>query len=286
MRALALDAFAQKESMLQPSPSSPSPVEDTPVPQQARGEGRTLDIDPEWRAGRKLSEARTQLGLTLQEASDRIRVRSEFLAALEAMNLKLLPGKAYALAYLRSYARLLGLPEDAIIEQFQKESALTREDAQPQLRAPSSRPHPERPWLAAAAIVVLAAGFVVWRAFSGPDEVQKADPAVSAPTHHAAGPTTPAPDATHVIEIRAVTEAWLEARGPDGTVFLSRTLAPGDVYRPDPSPGWKLHARDGGAFEILVDGQVVGPLGEAGKPVLGKPIDEIDTTAPVVASAS
>ena len=78
-----------------------------------------------------------------------------------------------------------------------------------------------------------------------------------------------------MVEIRALTQGWLEARGPDGTVFLSRTLNPGDVYRPDPSPGWTLHARDGGAFEIFINGQSAGLLGVSGSPVLGRQIDEI-----------
>ena len=54
--------------------------------------------------GRKLSEARLQRGWTLEEVADRIRVRKEFLEALEEMNVKLLPA-SYALAFLRSYAR-------------------------------------------------------------------------------------------------------------------------------------------------------------------------------------
>src|SRR5690606_27646621 len=85
---------------------------------------------------------------------------------LEEMNVKLLPGKAYALAFLRSYARELGIPEKSIVDQFQDECALTREDAQRQIRNPASKPHRERPWLAAAALVILAAGFVGWRALT------------------------------------------------------------------------------------------------------------------------
>lgn len=232
-------------------------------------------LDPAWRAGRKLSEARAQLGLSLDEVADRIRVRREFLEALEEMNVKLLPGKAYALAFLRSYARELGIPEKAIVDQFQVECALTREDAQKQLRNPASKPHRERPWLAAAALVLLAAGFVGWRAFtqSAPDQVVEA-PAVTAPAILPGAGEGAGAD-LRVIEVRAVAEAWLEARGPDGTVFLSRTLAPGDVYRPDSSPGWTLHARDGGAFELYVNGASAGLLGTLGMPVLGRSIDEI-----------
>lgn len=233
------------------------------------------NLDPSWRAGRKLSEARRQLGLSLDEVAEKIRVRREFLAALEDMNIKLLPGKAYALAFLRSYARELGIDEKAIVDQFQDESALTREDAHKQIRDPSSKPNRERPWLAAAALVVIAAGFVGWRMIerSGAGE-QTADSStvVQAPGVVAA---SGAAAERRIVEIRAVTDSWLEARGPDGTVFLSRTLASGDVYRPDPSPGWTLHARDGGAFELYVNGSSAGLLGAAGQPVLGRSIDEI-----------
>lgn len=266
--------------MLNPSPSDPEhAVADARV-QDAKAEPRAAELDPSWRAGRKLEEARKQLGLSIKDLAERIKVRPEFLEALEAMNVKLLPGKAYALAFLRSYANALGLDEKAISDQFQDECALTREDAQKQIRDPSSRPHPERPWLAAAALLTLAAGFVAWRAASTGEQSAEAPAVVVSGRGEA---TAPGPAAIvgepPVIEIRALAPEWLEARGPDGTVFLSRTLQAGDVYRPDPSPGWTLHARDGGAFEIYVDGVPAGLLGQPGMHVLGRPLDGIRPAA-------
>jgi transcriptional regulator with XRE-family HTH domain len=268
--------------MLHPTPSDQPPEPGTVEARTLRAQQPRVELDPTWRAGRKLEEARRQLGLSVQEVADRIRVRREYLEALEAMNLKLLPGKAYALAFLRSYAQALGLKADEIVDQFQNESALSREDAEKQIRNPTSKPHTERPWLAAAALVVIAAGFVGWRALSqGQDtDAPPAPSVISGPSELASSGADPSLGAEQrVVEIRAVTPAWLEARGPDGTVFLSRTLAPGDVYRPDPSPGWTLHARDGGAFEVFVNGAVAGPLGPVGMPVLGRPIDEIQPVA-------
>jgi hypothetical protein len=37
-----------------------------------------------------------------------------------------------------------------------------------------------------------------------------------------------------------------------------------------------LHARDGGAFEVYVNGALAGTLGPVGMPVLGRAIDEIE----------
>ena len=263
----------------------PTPQQDEPEALDTRAQRTQAaapppELDPAWRAGRKLSEARRQRGWSLDEVAERIRVRREFLEALEDMNVKLLPGKAYALAFLRSYARELCVDEKAIVDQFQDECALTRDGAQPQMRTPASRPRKERPWAIAAGLVALAALFVGWRAFemranqdNPSEQVVAAAPAQSAKQESA--PVTAAGAEARVVEIRAVSEAWLEARGPDGTVFLSRTLRAGDVYRPDASPGWTLHARDGGAFELYVNGASAGLLGTAGMPVLGRQIDEI-----------
>lgn len=264
--------------MLQPAPDNrPENAGDADTRAQRAAPGaRDIALDPNWRAGRKLAEARKQLGLSLEAVAERIRVRREFLQALEDMNVKLLPGKAYALAFLRSYAKELGIDEKAIVDQFQDECALSREDAQKQIRAPSSRPVRERPWLFAAILVAVAVGFVGWRA------MQPRQPVVAAENSAVVGGGELAPGVageTRVVEIRALTEAWIEARGPDGTVFLSRTLQEGDVYRPDPSPGWTLHARDGGAFELYVNGRSAGLLGSEGMPVLGRQIDEITPLA-------
>ena len=266
--------------MLQPVPTDPQPTGDQV---DARAQRQTPAapppvLDNAWRAGRKLSEARRQRGWSLDEVADRIRVRREFLEALEEMNVKLLPGKAYALAFLRSYARELGIEEKAIVDQFQDECALTRDDEpKPAIRSPTSKPRQRPPWAAAAALVLIAAGFVGWRALDSQlrseDEQQ-----VAASSGGPSIGTTPASTGeapTRVVEIRAVTDGWLEARGPDGTVFLSRNLRAGDVYRPDPSAGWTLHARDGGAFEMYVNGVSAGLMGTAGMPVLGRSIDEI-----------
>lgn len=278
--------------MLQPVPTEPQREPDlaeTTAQRRPAPEARPLTLDPVWRAGRKLAEARQQRGWSLDEVADRIRVRGEFLAALEEMNVKLLPGKAYTLAFLRSYARELGMDEKAIVDQFQDECALTREDAVKQIRDPSSRPRRERPWMWAASLVVVAGLFVTWRAWDLSQRNEQEPVATITPNVNAEGPEAPGPLLDRrVVEVRAISAAWLEARGPDGTVFLSRTLQPGDVYRPDPSPGWTLHARDGGAFELFVDGASAGPLGTVGMPVLGRSIDQIQplTQAQIAAPRS
>lgn len=249
----------------------------TPAPNT----GPQLTLDPSWSAGRKLSEARAQRGWSLEEASARTKIRTVYLEAIEAMDAKILPGRAYTIAYLRNYCRALGLPEDELISQYQAESALSREDARPQIRGPDSRPSRERPWMAAAMLGLVAGGFVMWRAF-GP-ETASLTPAEERFALDLSMAAQPSPEALalRTLEIRALAEAKLEVRGADGTVFFYGTLQPGQAYRPDPAPDWTIHARDGGAFSLAVQGQDVGLLGEAGKPVLGRLVSSIPLPAPL-----
>ncbi len=246
---------------------------------------------PHMRAGAKLKAAREAKGLSLESVAAKLMIRPEYVAALEAMNVNLIPGKAYAKAYLRSYAKFLGMPEAEIVAQYEGESARLREDASDQIRNPDSKPAKERPWLAALALAVVCAAFVGWRAFH---DSQAEEAATRAPAAVAAAPSTPAAPSTvaaeatpedpwslpaQVIEIEASAPAWIEVRGQDGTIFLSRTLQAGERYRPDVGAGWTLHARDGGAFQVKLNGTLVGTLGEPGAPVLGRQVDKIAAPA-------
>lgn len=254
--------------MLQPPSSSPF---------EEPGQGasaRPAKAEP--RAGEKLAAARKRLGLSIEECAARTRVRKDFLEALESMDMKLLPGRAYALAYLRSYARELRLEVQAIVHQFERESALTREDPQPQLRNPESKPGPRRPWLAALAVCIGLAGFITWRVVAAKQEIVVAQVAQSTPARVARlTGQPPAPGIQPLVEIYALEEGWLEARGPEGTIFFSRVLRAGERYRPEVGVGWTLHAKDGGLFEVYVDGLSGGMLSKPGSPVLGRNVDTL-----------
>jgi cytoskeleton protein RodZ len=248
-------------------------------------------MEPNMRAGTKLRTAREAQGLSLEQVAAKTRIRVEYVAALETMNVNLIPGKAYAKAYLRSYVKFLGMTGEELIFQYENESARLREDAGDQIRNPDSKPAPERPWLAAAALAVVCAAFVGWRAMHD-GAAETAPPPAQTRTERAEAniPTAPVPAPTaedpwgglsaQVVEIRATVPAWLEVRGPDGTIFVSRTIQAGETYRPDVGGNWTLHAKDGGAFEVLLNGALLGPLGDAGSPVLGRQVDRIAAAPP------
>ena len=65
--------------------------------------------------GETLRRRREQMGLSLNDVAVRTRVRKAYLQALEEENLTALPGSAYAIGFLRIYARHLDLAVEPLV---------------------------------------------------------------------------------------------------------------------------------------------------------------------------
>lgn len=68
--------------------------------------------------GRRLREQREQNQLSREEVGHHLRLDVQLIKALEEDDYARLPSAAYICGYLRSYARLLKLPEDEIVKSY------------------------------------------------------------------------------------------------------------------------------------------------------------------------
>jgi cytoskeletal protein RodZ len=66
--------------------------------------------------GRRLREARTYRRMSLEEASRLTRIKLDYLKAMEAGDFEALPSRVQARGFLRSYAGILGLDAEALLE--------------------------------------------------------------------------------------------------------------------------------------------------------------------------
>ena len=118
------------------------------------------------RAGEVLAAARERKGLSLEQASNQLKISVDYLQALEACHYDQLPGTAFVRGYLRSYARLVGLDEEHILGLFgetvqadEQVARLLQEKPLDYQRMPGGR------WVAIASLIVVAAlvmGSVAW----------------------------------------------------------------------------------------------------------------------------
>ncbi len=66
--------------------------------------------------GRQLYEERIRRRLSVEEAAQALRIRRDFLVALEEGNWSSLPGEVYAQGFCRNYARWLGLDGEQMLD--------------------------------------------------------------------------------------------------------------------------------------------------------------------------
>ena len=67
------------------------------------------------------------------------------------------------------------------------------------------------------------------------------------------------------VSLRATARSWVQVRGPDDSLVLTRMLRPGDIYHVPNRPGLTLHTGNAGGLEVLVDGSSRGRLGGDGE---------------------
>lgn len=102
--------------------------------------------------GASLREAREQLGWSIADLAAHLRIRGAYLEAMEAGRAIDLPGMAYTIGFLRTYAQALGLDPDEIARRYRAETG--DGGKRPQLSFPA--PVPDR-GVPAGAVVLIGA---------------------------------------------------------------------------------------------------------------------------------
>lgn len=142
--------------------------------------------------GQDLRAARLRRGDEIAQVSRALKIRKDHLEALEEDRLEDLPGKTYAIGFVRSYARHLGLDANAYVERFKREIS-GRPEEQAQAPAPIHQDEQRFPqgWRLIAGVVILLLGYGAWNLLGSRNKAGEAVP----PAPVLATPPTAAPPA-------------------------------------------------------------------------------------------
>lgn len=226
------------------------------------------------RIGPMLKARREQLGYSLEQAKLATGIPISHLEALESMNIKAIPG-GFAIGYAKTYARYLGQDADIVADRLRSESGYLSQSNEIEQEfeiSPPKKPIPSVVWMALAALIAL--GLVVALSVidgrkPAPTQAAQVTPANA----KAANPGAQQSFAGRSLEIRAVRNAWIEARGPDGAVYVDRVLRAGETMSPQLGAGWRISVRDGSAFRVVIDDRPEIDLGLPEQPVYGWRVD-------------
>ncbi|HEY8963581.1 MAG TPA: RodZ domain-containing protein [Alphaproteobacteria bacterium] len=202
-----------------------------------------LDHYTDLPVGEVLRRARLGFGMELAYASARLNIRKEHLQAIEDNDITRLPGRVYAVGFVRAYADFLQLDSDKIVYMFKSQvigHTITRD-----LNFPVPVTETRNPawWMVTASLGTLAViGLLFWLLGGTSDTEAKPElPAsVAATTKPESKPSLDAVEAEEPIvqgdgklEITANTEAaWVEIRSSDDPdkIIFSRVLKKGESY--------------------------------------------------------
>jgi cytoskeleton protein RodZ len=160
--------------------------------------------------GQDLRTARLRRGEDLATVSRALKIRKEHLDAVEEDRIESLPGKTYAIGFVRSYAGYLGLDVTAMVARFKEEIAGRHDEHTPaiaQIPDDETR-HLPRGWRIVAGAVVLLLGYGAWHLFSsGSTQVAVPPPPSLSPPKTVAAKPAPAPAPTQTASTAPATPA-------------------------------------------------------------------------------
>ena len=260
--------------------------------------------------GQELRTTRLKRGDELGDVSQALRIGKDYLEALESDCPGKLPGRTYAIGFVRSYASYLGLDAAAVVSRY-KLATMGLPESAPRV-GPAPEPasfHLNLGWTLPVLAVAAAVVYGIYE-LSLPRVPAESKP-VPAPARVAAHATatTGKPQASHavrrvapavtaaaappvgntaivptgevfgaqnrgvrvVVHGRELTHVLVE--GPGGKVYLNRLLHPGDAYRVPNLVGLTLTTPNGGAVSLELDGRDIGVAGREGRIVEALSLD-------------
>jgi len=113
--------------------------------------------------GAFLKTEREKKGYTLEQMVSETRLRQYFLEAIENENWDILPAPVFVKGFIRSYARVLGLDEEDIVNQYDRVEELKETLPQPLTKPIRSRSTPII--ILILALAAIAAIIIFWRSF-------------------------------------------------------------------------------------------------------------------------
>ncbi len=213
--------------------------------------------------GDNLRRERELRGITLREIAEATKISVRFLQALEQDKIDVLPGGLFPRAFVRQYARYLGLDTEKLVAEY-----LYLHD---ELPVPDNRPPGARPRLRVSPGTLffgaVAVAAIVLSARRSTEPAKSARGATSAPVvtvqpavlpgdrvYPAPGTAAPPPSTTQglTLTLTAQQSCWVEARA-DGQTVISRVLSEGETETLEArggdrafrgQRGWPRHQRE------------------------------------------
>lgn len=216
--------------------------------------------------GQDLRAARQNRGEDLASVSRALKIRKEHLEALEEDKMELLPGRTYAVGFIRSYATYLGLDPVVFVGRFKDEIAGRNEMTAPPVDVIDEDEHKKLPqgWWAIAGVVLLLVLYGAYQLMAAADRAMR-EQVSEPPSIEAANPPPPKP-----IKVQPPAPAPVEQ--PADAAPTDGQATPPNAQPAGAQPGQPGQPQPG---------QPQSGQPQSGQPLAGQPRPNVQTPAPL-----
>jgi cytoskeleton protein RodZ len=247
--------------------------------------------------GENLRRERELRGIELREMADTTKISIRFLHALEQDRVDILPGGMFQRAFVRQYARYLGLDPERVVAEFvyaHGGEQVPIKDTRSPVRVDQGLPR----GLILLAVTLALLALVGWKVHgyvtrapppatpsvaSPPPATMFAHDRVYPPPSGAVAGAAPVASGMLVLNVLARRSSWVEAK-VDGTTVLNRVLKEGESQRLEARQEVLLSVGNAGGVAVTLNDAPLGPLGREGEVKRGVAINA--QTAPAMLAAA
>ncbi len=223
------------------------------------------------RAGDRLRAARTSAGMDLSDVASRTRIPLRHLQAIEAGDYSSFPSSTYCVGFVKAYARAVGENEAELSRQVRIELGQDAHGYRTELQDyddadPARIPSRTLAWTAAAAFLLVATGYGVWRTqiLSGPEvgQVQSVLAETSRPSVAPVAPGSIPPNTKGEVALTAIEPVWVRIYDAADKVLFEKEMAKGERFVVPPDAD-NPRVRTGRAelIAVTINGSAVPALG-------------------------
>ncbi|MCK5384637.1 MAG: DUF4115 domain-containing protein [Alphaproteobacteria bacterium] len=270
-----------------------------------------LETLAETDVGEVLRLTREFYGKSLEDVERALRIRSSQLGAIERGDVSKLPGRVYAIGFVRSYAEYLELDGDKVVYLFKSQYMNGQSKISLSFPIPVSETKIPTLWLVSGALVLASVFMLAWHQFNKPDRSIVQDvallpehienhvneeiliDALDKPLQEAAAQgqsgvvddkvgaqSAEEPEVENMggiqqtgIILKIIGNSWVEIKDGDGGIMVSRVLEKGEEYFVPDNPGLSMSLGNAANVEIIVEGRALKPLGKDGDVRNGIPLN-------------
>jgi cytoskeletal protein RodZ len=235
--------------------------------------------------GARLTQARSEQGLSVEDLSSRTYIRPGVIRGIENGDYAPCGGPFYARGHIRTLARTLGVDEGPLLQEFDRQHGAPEPRIAPETRTAepvnlrAAKPRsPGANWMAVATgvLIVICLVALVGLLVGGPSKKSNND---SSSASQPAAPKTAAPKAAAPapaprtyngvnLQVRLATGAsWLRVVDGNGRILAAQVMPQGQTSNFQGAQQLRFTLGNAGAVQASCNGRSLGPLGGEGQVV-------------------